>query len=287
MMMPSISSIYFADLSPEDALARFAAAGYAAIEIGNVHGLELMKRPDPERTGRAFAAAAAGFGIALSQGHLKLAADIACPDEKERRETVDFLKAQLRLYAACGVKAAVLHPGGNAAVEAGWMPEEIAELRTASLLELCGAIAELDIRIALETMYQRPFGAAELHAVIARAGNHPRLGVCMDTGHLNLAGHDPAAFVAAVGDRLIALHIADNRGTADEHLLPYAGGTVNWKRTVAALKKRDWRGPFNFETNGDRNDPPAIRQAKLGYCRQLAAAMLDLPAEQPERMDPR
>ena len=53
----------------------------------------------------------------------------------------------------------------------------------------------------------------------ARAFDHPNMGFCLDTGHALVAGRQEAhAFPAAMGERLIAFHLADNAGDRGSHL---------------------------------------------------------------------
>ena len=73
------------------------------------------------------------------------------------------------------------------------------------------------------------------------------LGICLDTGHLNLVDGDQAAFIDKCGSHLKALHLADNLGQNDNHMLPYSAGTVDWERVIGALKKNNYSGLFNFE----------------------------------------
>ena len=47
--------------------------------------------------------------------------------------------------------------------------------------------------------------------------NHPNLYLLLDTGHLQMSKEDPAAVIAAAGDRLGYVHLDDNDGEADLH----------------------------------------------------------------------
>jgi sugar phosphate isomerase/epimerase len=59
-----------------------------------------------------------------------------------------------------------------------------------------------------------------------------RVGFCFDSGHEN-CNHPNADCLSKYSHRLFAVHLADNYGDSDTHLLPY-DGTVDWK----ALKKK-------------------------------------------------
>ena len=61
------------------------------------------------------------------------------------------------------------------------------------------------------------------------------LGFCYDSGHENYF-HRDADCLSCYGKRLSALHIDDNFGDHDTHLLPY-DGTVNWSIIKDKLKE--------------------------------------------------
>jgi len=93
-------------------------------------------------------------------------------------------------------------------------------------------------------------------------------GICYDTGHAHMRGHDLAKDISSCGNRLIATHIADNHGKQDEHLLPYYG-TVDWDEVIHALVRIEYQGHLTFECMFFNRHLPqdlktqAIHQAKI------------------------
>ena len=65
--------------------------------------------------------------------------------------------------------------------------------------------------------------------------------------------------------KLLALHIADNQGINDDHILPYSRGTVDWNSVFNTLKDISYNGLFNFEVPGETRCPAEGKQAKLDY----------------------
>ncbi len=49
-----------------------------------------------------------------------------------------------------------------------------------------------------------------------------------------------------LGEHLYALHINDNRGAQDEHIMPYLG-TINLDEIINALIDSGYKGYFTFE----------------------------------------
>lgn len=69
---------------------------------------------------------------------------------------------------------------------------------------------------------------------------------CLDTGHAVVAKNDPVEMLRVLGRRTKVLHIQDNLGVKDNHLIP-TEGTIDWKKVATALGEIGYEGTFNFE----------------------------------------
>ncbi len=70
---------------------------------------------------------------------------------------------------------------------------------------------------------------------------------CVDVGHVNILGLDPAAFIGGFdADTLLALHIHDNDGRDDDHMLPYTRD-MNWDSICKALKDMGYKKDLTLE----------------------------------------
>ena len=258
----SMWTSFFIDLSPEDTLGELADAGWRHAELSDEHSAALLGRGQPEAVGSAFRRVADDCGVAVEQGHLWLVVDIAPPDEAQRRQVTDRLKQWLDLYFAIGIRAAVLHPGG------GQQPDPAARLdgQRRTLAALADHIRGTDIVICLENCSS---GEA-LKPILAQA-DPAHVGVCLDTGHLNLTDEGQADFIRWCGPRLQALHLAENDRSGDQHNMPYArGGCVPWQDIAAALREVRYPGLLNFEVPGENRCPLPVRRLKLAYLWSLA-----------------
>jgi sugar phosphate isomerase/epimerase len=268
----SMWTSFFVDLSPEDALRENAAAGWRHAELSDEHSRALLARGQPAAAGKAFARFAADCGVAVTQGHLDLFVDIAPAGEKARRAAVGGLKPWLDLYLTLGIRAAVLHPGGDGHSDAAAR----LDARLRSLEELAEHLRGTPLVICLENC-----ASGDALKPILAATDPARVGVCLDTGHLNLTSENQAAFIRFCGPRLQALHLAENDKSGDQHALPYArGGCVPWTEIAAALTKIAYPGLLNFEVPGERACPLAVRRLKLAYLKELTTWLF---AAGPER----
>ena len=72
------------------------------------------------------------------------------------------------------------------------------------------------------------------------------LGFCYDSGHALVSGQ--ADLVVRYAERLLATHLHDNDGTADQHRL--AGeGRADWPMILGAIKRSAYAGTVNLEVH--------------------------------------
>jgi len=249
----------------------FARKGWRELEMSDEHGAELLKRGDPAKTGEAFRRFAAAEGVSFPQGHLWLSCDICVPDQ------LSGLMPWLDMFVALGVEAAVLHPGGHGMLAAGAPAARIEETRRRALDVVCSRLRGTNMVISIENMREFCGTAQEIRAVVESVGG-PNLGICLDTGHLNISDsrQSQGDFIRAAGSLLTALHIADNEGEKDQHMMPFGRGTVPWADVMAALKEINYAGLFNYEIPGESRCPLAARLAKMDYIKTIYPILMEM-----------
>ena len=269
-IIPGVWSSYFYDMTPEEMVRAFLSAGWHFSEISNEHSAVVMERGKPFEEGEKFRKYASDLGMSFPQGHLWLTCDIAAIPQEP---VIEKLKEWLDLFAGFGVKRAVLHPGGKQMQDEGKSTGEILEANAAALRQLCGHIKGTDMTICLENLFTRYTTCEDLLGLIEAAGT-AQLGICLDTGHLNIAGGSQSEFIKKAGKYLKALHIADNEGKSDQHMMPYGKGKVDWADVTGAIKEIGYEGLFNFEIPGERHCPLPVMMAKLDFLKAMSAHML-------------
>jgi sugar phosphate isomerase/epimerase len=100
-------------------------------------------------------------------------------------------------------------------------------------------------------------------------------GVCLDLGHAHLMGGAPEAAEALSG-HVTTTHVHDNRGTNDDHLVPFAG-TIDWPATLASLWKIGFQDRLVFEV-ADAGDAAGVLRRTVGARTRLQAILDDLSA---------
>lgn len=72
-------------------------------------------------------------------------------------------------------------------------------------------------------------------------------GVCFDTGHAHYMGNDIYDTIIKMGKRIKGLHIHDNNGSDDQHLVMYSG-TLDWDRFMKGIVDCGYTGHFALES---------------------------------------
>ena len=289
-MKYSMSSLYFNDLNPYQMVQLFATHGWHHLELSEGHAYDLLTQGEPTKVGRGFKSFAEDHGITFPQGHLLVAwysntdrskssrtfVDVAPESDADFVKVLDVVKQWIDLFCAIGIPASVLHMGGSSLVNAGWTEKAVLERRTEALSQIVEHAAGAGADVYVENLCYPNCGTEtveEIKALLAGVDGD-NVGICFDTGHAVMAELDCVEFVLKAGDQLKTLHIHDNIGLRDDHVLPYESDTIPWSRVLAALGENKYRGLFNMEIPGRSWCPMQVREVKLDYAKNLASYMV-------------
>lgn len=75
--------------------------------------------------------------------------------------------------------------------------------------------------------------------------DNDNIGLCYDAGHCHAHFKDKFNW-ELFKNRIFAVHLHDNDGTSDQHLLPF-DGTIEWKEVINNLKNANYTGPVILE----------------------------------------
>lgn len=210
----------FAELSPES--DEYAGFDYAAAE-----------------------AAARNAGVKLWSFHLQFMPfgeiDPSSLNEGVRRRTTALLGEQIRRAAAIGVDKFILHasaepiPEGERAARMAQAEESVFAL--ASVAAAAGGV------LCVENLPRTCLGrnSAELKELLSV---FPGVRACFDTNHLLSESH--ADFIAALGEKIVTLHVSDYDFIDEKHWLP-GEGLVDWAALASALQGVGYNGVWMYE----------------------------------------
>jgi deoxyribonuclease-4 len=274
------------------ALERGHALGCCAVQIFVKNQRQWAAPPLAGDEVRAFRAVRRATGIPWAFAHASYLINLATPVPAAWARAVDAFTDELERAEALGLGCVAIHPGSHlgAGVEAG-------------LGRVAAAVGETlrrtrgyRVRIALENTagaggtIGRTF--EELGALLDRIGRSPRVGVCLDTCHLFVAGYDlrtAAGYRTALAEcarlvgveRVLAFHLNDAKARLGSGLDRHENigrGNLGLTPFRLLLNDRRFRAvPKVLETPKDPE--PAADLRNLAVLRRLRA--LTAPRSRP------
>ena len=212
------------------------------------------------------------FGIRCEMGHLPFLGGMS-KDESFMEDFKNRVHRAIDASAFLGIEYAVLHPNAANMPMRSYDPKAQYDAVMNLLAPFAEHASRVGLNLVLENMRVVP-GLMHVH----RFGQSPDeicdvadalgMGICWDFGHANISGLKQSEALAYVGKRLKVIHINDNGGIEDEHILPFTGN-VDWRDAMHGLALADYNGLFNFELTLTRV-PAAMRKAYTAYV--IAAA---------------
>lgn len=177
----------------------------------------------------------------------------------------DGLRREVGYCRTVGARTLVLHQGSFGLHE----PSDRADfLEIRRLAEEAG---EVGVMLAIENRWDNVW---MLDRVLDEIGDNPEktnLGVCIDVGHAHLskdAGRQPVrAYLERYRAQLVHVHLHDNRGETDDHLLP-GKGTLDWPDLFRTLNEISYTGPMVLELHF-QDDPVAELEEAVGFIQRL------------------
>ena len=276
MLKIGISSAgWYRESDPQGSLAYIKSCGFAAVDfdMNTYINKEKMLSEGPyptvfdhptEEVCAHFAPlkqACEQTGVEIGQIHAPF------PAYYDGREDLnDYLRNVLdKCFAVCeylGCPAIVVHPirGNDHAHEL--------ELTLTHYRQLIPLVKKYKgVKICLENLFNRQENRIAggrlsdvtdarnmLDQLNAEAGEH-RFGFCLDVGHTNLTHTNVKSFILAMGDRITNLHIHDNNGVDDLHIVPYTcmitknSHVCDWDGFVEGMREIGYQGILSFETD--------------------------------------
>jgi inosose dehydratase len=101
-----------------------------------------------------------------------------------------------------------------------------------------------------------------------------RMGLCIDVGHTQRLGLDPAAQCEKYFDRLLDVHMKDVSSAAAEGTTVEVGsGVIDVPKLLRTLTRLKYTGTLHFEHEKDAKDPFPGLSESVGYVRGVLAAI--------------
>lgn len=217
--------------------------------------------------------AAERAGIRIHQVHGPWPTDDTT--EENRKIKFGWMTRAIRLTEYTGAKYLVIHPD----MPYGWDAEDNADVAWDINMKLFTGLLpyaeDAGVTLCIENMPMTAHALSRTARMLefVKEIDHPLMGMCLDTGHAILYGDGAGDMVRMLGDTLKVLHVHDNDGRRDLHMLPYTG-VVDWEDFRTALRETNFAGVLSLETGISDKMPEPMKdraeQTLAGVAKYLA-----------------
>jgi sugar phosphate isomerase/epimerase len=147
------------------------------------------------------------------------------------------------------------------------------ELARRSLEQIAARANEVGVQVAVEIIPNALSSAPALVNLIEKELEGLDVGVCLDYGHAHLMS-EISDTVETLSGHVVTTHVHDNRGTRDEHLVPFAG-TIDWDSAMMSTQKVGYDGVFILEISNTGNALNVLRRSEVA-CKELERRFVTL-----------
>jgi len=202
------------------------------------------------------------FDISVKSVHMPMnGVDISHPEEYDRVKSIREVEKAIMVALKLNAELVVIHPGGR------YNNSDDRKIRlshcVSSLKEIAEFCKQWNIKIALENTLPGRLGDQwiEIQQIIEKISSE-HLGICLDTGHyfLNQKGNEREKLSLDKEPidwqkNLFHVHVHDNNGKEDLHLLPEEG-LFPWISLISYLKIIKYNGALIVEPKAQEMQLP-------------------------------
>ncbi|MEG0770604.1 MAG: sugar phosphate isomerase/epimerase [Clostridia bacterium] len=235
-MKKGIFTFFGATLSPDETYSAIKNAGFETVMvdwssdfIGNVSKCDNI--PLAEK-----------YGLEIENGHLSfkdindiwlnnLSGDVLS----------DRLIKDIALAGNCGIKTLVIH------TSTGKNPPPISNIGINRFDKIIMTAEKYGVTLAFENLRFK-----EYIDVIFNNFTSEKVGFCYDFGHRYLHTKE-IDYLKEFQNKVVAVHIHDNFGISDDHLIPFSG-KIDFKAEMQALSHTSYKGSLTLELKSATNE---------------------------------
>jgi len=206
-------------------------------------------------------------------------------------ENLAYVDRAAATLAATGAPVMVLGPDSN---QPGYDRQiELTEAEWDTFLSSLDRVIQIASGRGLKTALHPHWGMAVVRQDhVERVLAHSRVDLCIDTGHLALAGADPVVIAEAAGDRVIHVHLKDldeslarlvrsgdlafRQAVTDGLFVPLGDGSVDIRGFIQALEAQGYEGWYVIEQDAVLETEPQSGEGPIVAAARSFAFLEDL-----------
>lgn len=193
-------------------------------------------------------------GFKFVQSHAPMGYPIKC--DQNQKQFIEDTKRSIEAAAYLGIPNIVVHAGHvkDITKAENFRLNKIFYNEILEVAEKSGilVLTENFNKMGIENYYW-PDNANDICELVDYI-NHPLLKLCWDTGHANQQPLPQYNALKLLGNRVAALHVQDNLGFLDDHIMPFLG-TLNVDSLMQGLLDIGYNGYFTFEADSTPLSP--------------------------------
>lgn len=203
-------------------------------------------------------------------------------DEELMARFADEQRRGIDAAALMSIPLAVIHP--IAMYSKQYSYDDFVRVNMAYLAPLVEYAARRGVKLCVENMASEQeasdnhlYGSCALN--ISDIADKLGCGICFDVGHANISGFKISEQMETFKGKIDVLHVHDNNGIKDRHLLPFES-TVDWDDVAEGMKKSAFDSVLDVEVSawaisGDRDTREQLGSRIVSRAQRLLA-MSDL-----------
>ncbi len=201
------------------------------------------------------------LGIEIGQTHGRTRS--FSNDPIEDAAIMERIRKECLITKALRAKYCVIHNVSNVVMGANADPSLMHDIGFSVYNQILGYAKQYGIRVLTETFGAYNWNSCDFFGdayefkklydrICSEGDNANHFGICIDTGHSNMATRfsNPSVpdVIRMMGKDIYCLHLNDNDRFSDQHHMPMAG-TLDWNKVLDALDEVGYSGTYNLEVN--------------------------------------
>lgn len=269
-----------------ESIRRLKAAGFEHIDLNLASidsNLNMFSGDDWEKKAHELREDAEKIGVKFIQSHApynpKRSFKAFSLEEKEHFREV-LMRGQ-KISEICGVPNTVIHPLAKTDATMEDVDAHV-HYNYEFYDEFLNACDNAGMYACFENL---PLGYGQFATQLLelmKAGNGHNVAVCWDFGHGQLnypkrtwSDADQTSGILLLKDRIRAVHVHDNLGKDDNHLLPFLG-IIEWEKVLPVLREVGFTGDLVFEIKQNANMPYELMDDSMRFCARVGEKLIAL-----------